>query len=143
MQPSRILPDLQCSLLCEDVRQEATGNFILIGVLNLIRIPQVPLSARLCIFNRWTAGLGQFRQNVRVLAPDQTTVLVKGEVAFAMKEPSLPATNLNVFGVKFETAGTYYVEVMVDDVLKLRFPFLVAVVPPAEQAAGRAPSNPE
>ena len=35
MNPSRILPDLQCSLLCEDIRQEANGNFILLGTILL------------------------------------------------------------------------------------------------------------
>ena len=61
MQPSRILPDLQCSLVCEDVRQESTGSFLLIGVINFIRVPQVPITAhRLLIFNRWTAGVGEF-----------------------------------------------------------------------------------
>src|SRR5687767_12313157 len=108
MQPSRILPDLQCSVLCEDVRQEASGNFILIGVINLIRIPQLPVNGRLCLFNRWISGLGQFRETVRVLAPDQKTVLVKGEMHFAMKEPAVPTTNVNVLGLRFEAAGTYY-----------------------------------
>ena len=36
MQASRILPDLQSSLVCEDIRQEANGNFILVGVMVLI-----------------------------------------------------------------------------------------------------------
>ena len=59
MQPTRILPDLQCSLLCEEVRQEANANFILIGVIDVIRVPQVPVTAfKLAVFNRWTAGLG-------------------------------------------------------------------------------------
>ena len=67
MQPSRILPDLQCSLLCEDVRQEVTGNFLLIGVVNFIRVPQVPITAhRLLFFNRWTAGVGEFLQSIRL-----------------------------------------------------------------------------
>jgi hypothetical protein len=49
MNPSRILPDLQCSLLCEDVRQEASGNFILVGVVNPFRVPQLPVAAfKLC-----------------------------------------------------------------------------------------------
>ena len=38
MTPTRILPDLQCSLLCEEVRQEANGNFFLVGVINFIRV---------------------------------------------------------------------------------------------------------
>jgi hypothetical protein len=76
MEPSRILPDLQSSLLCEDVRQEASGNFIIIGVIGLIRVPKVPVTAlKLCVFNRWAAGVGQFVESTRLIAPDQTTVL--------------------------------------------------------------------
>jgi len=130
MQASRIIPDLQCSILCEDVRQEASGNFILVGVINLIRVPQLPVNGRLCLFNRWNSGVGRFRESVRILAPDQKTVVLKGEMNFELKEPMLPSTNVNVLGVRFDAAGTYYVEVLVDDILKLRFPLVVAVVPP-------------
>ena len=85
MQATRILPDLQCSLLCEEVRQEANGNFFLIGVINFIRVPQLPVMAfKLSLFNRWTAGVGQFVETSRFIAPDQTTVLRKGEVKFAL-----------------------------------------------------------
>ena len=132
MQPSRILPDLQCSLLCEDIRQEASGNFILLGVLNLVRVPQLPVTAfKICVFNRWTAGVGQFTETVRLLAPDQTTVMRKGEVKFALQDASHTATNVTVLGqVEFTAPGVYFVEVLVDDVMKLRYPLPVAVVPP-------------
>src|SRR5204863_9372420 len=54
MNATRILPDLQCALLCEDVRPEANGNCILVGVIGLVRVPQVPVTAfKLCVFNRW------------------------------------------------------------------------------------------
>jgi hypothetical protein len=134
MTPTRILPDLQCSLLCEDVRQEATGNFILIGVVGFVRVPQLPVSAlKLCLFNRWTAGIGQFIETVRLVAPDQTTVLRKNEMKFALHDPTQNATTVTVWGqVKFETAGAYYVEVTVDDVMKLRFPVSISVAPPPE-----------
>ena len=69
MEATRILPDLQCSLLCEDIRQEATGNFILVGILNHIRVPQLPVTAlKICVFNRWTAGVGSFVERVRLIA---------------------------------------------------------------------------
>src|SRR5580658_11336834 len=138
MNPSRILPDLQCSLLCEDIRQEASGNFILIGVINLVRVPQLPVAAfKLCMFNRWTAGFGQFRETLRLIAPDQTTVLRQGEMKFALQEVNYNATTITVWGqVKFEIAGTYYVEVMVDDVMKLRFPLVISVAPPGPPAEG-------
>ncbi len=131
MQATRILPDLQCSLLCEEVRQEMNGNLFIIGVLTLLRVPQIPIVAgRICIINRWVAGLGQFTESVRLIAPDQTTVISKGENKFELRDPAMSATNVMVFGnVKFETAGTYYVEVLVDDVMKLRYPVPVVHTP--------------
>jgi hypothetical protein len=140
MNATRILPDLQCSLVCEEVRQEVNGNLFLIGVVNVIRVPQLPVVAgRICIFNRWTAGVGQFNESVRLVAPDQTTVLNKGEMKFELRDPAMSATNVMFFGqVKFETAGTYYVEVLVDDVMKLRYPVVVVHQPaPNQPPAGK------
>ncbi|HEY2084055.1 MAG TPA: hypothetical protein VGI88_14835, partial [Verrucomicrobiae bacterium] len=82
--------------------------------------------------------------SVRLVAPDQVTVLRKGEVKFALQDANLHATNVTVFGqVEFKTAGTYYVEVLVDDVMKLRYPVPVMVVPqnqnPQQPPAGEAP----
>jgi hypothetical protein len=132
MQAARILPDLQCSLLCEEVRQEANGNFMVIGIIAYVRVPQVPVTAfKLSVFNRWTAGVGQFRESVRFIAPDQTTVLRKSEVKFELKDAALHATNVTLFPqMEFKLAGTYYVEVLVDDVMKLRYPVPLTVVPP-------------
>src|SRR4029079_1095251 len=114
MQPSRILPDLQCSLMCEEARQEVTSSFMLMGIIDIIRVPQVPVTAfKLAVFNRWTAGLGQFTESVRLVAPDQTTVLRKSEVKFELKDAALHSTNVTVFGqVEFKTAGSYFVEVL-------------------------------
>jgi hypothetical protein len=131
MQATRILPDLQCSLLCEEVRQEANGNLFLIGVINFIRVPQLPIVAgRLCIFNRWTAGVGQFTESVRLIAPDQTTVISRGELKFELRDPALSNTGVMVFGqVEFKIAGTYYIEVLVDEVMKIRYPLPLVVAP--------------
>jgi hypothetical protein len=151
MNPSRILPDLQCSLLCEDIRQEANGNFILLGVLNAIVVPQVPVTAgRLIFFNRWTAGFGRFKETLRLVAPDQSTVVGKRELNFELQHPSGHALNVPVLAnVPFATAGVYFVEVLVDEVMKIRYPLNVVVVPPQGQpgaqpqppAPGVAPTN--
>jgi hypothetical protein len=135
MNPSRILPDLQCSLLCEEVRQEVTGNFFLVGVINFIRVPQLPVVAfKLSLFNRWTAGVGQFTETCRLIGPDQTTQLRKGEVKFTLQDVTTHATNVTVFTqVEFKVPGAYFVEVLVDDVMKLRYPVPVVVVPPPGQ----------
>ena len=143
MNATRILPDLQSSLLCEEVRQEANGNFFLIGVISFIRVPQLPVVAfKLSVFNRWTAGVGQFVETSRLIAPDQTTVLRKGEVKFALKDAVLQTTNVTIFSqVEFKTAGTYYVEVLVDDVMKLRYPVPVIHLPPPAQPPGSPPPS--
>lgn len=135
MNPTRILPDLQASLLCEDVRQEVTGSFILIGVLGVIRVPQIPITAmKLCVMNRWTAGIGVFTESSRLIGPDQTTVVRQSQVKFALQDPTHHAVNVTVFGqVEFKAAGIYYVEVLVDDVMKLRFPVPLVVAPPQNQ----------
>ena len=142
MNPTRILPDLQSSLLCEEIRQEINGNFILIGVIGLIRVPQVPITAmKICVFNRWTAGVGVFQEVVRLIAPDQTTVVRQSQVKFNLKDPAHHATNVSVFGqVEFAAAGLYQVEVLVDDVMKLRYPVPVVVVPPPAQPGAQTPA---
>src|SRR5262249_23277873 len=140
MQPTRILPDLQCSLLCEEVRQEVTGNFFLVGVINFIRVPQLPVVAlKLSLFNRWTAGVGQFTETVRFIAPDQTTLLRKREVKFPLHDAASNTTNFTVFGqVEFKVPGNYYIEILVDDVMKLLSPVPVILATP-QQAQPPAP----
>jgi hypothetical protein len=138
MTPTRILPDLQASILCEEVRQESNGNFFLIGVIDFVRVPQVPITAgKLTVFNRWTSGVGNFTEKVRLVAPDQTTVVRKSEVKFQMTNPGINATTVTLFGnVEFTTPGAYYLEVLVDDVMKIRYPINLVVVPPANQGQG-------
>jgi len=148
MNPTRILPDLQCSLMCEDIRQEATGNFILLGVLNAIVLPQVPVTAgRLVFFNRWTAGYGRFKETLRLMAPDQITVLGKREINFELPNPSGHAINVPVLtNITFNAPGVYFVEVLVDDVMKIRYPLNVALVPkpqpPGPETPPAGPANP-
>lgn len=130
-------------MLCEDVRQEATGNFMIIGIIGYVRLPQVPVTAfKLCLFNRWTAGVGSFTEATRLIAPDGTTVLRQGSVKFTLQDASHHAVNVTVFGqVEFATAGVYYVEVLVDDVMKIRYPMPV-VLQPQPQSAQRPPTPP-
>ncbi len=141
MTPNRILPDLQCSLLVEDVRQEASGNLILVGVLGVIRVPQVPISApKVCVVNRWCAGIGQFNEQVRLVGPDGQQVLRKSNARFNLPDPTQTATLVSVFpNIEFPAGGVYHVEILVDDVMKLRYPIPVVVV----QQPGQAPAAPQ
>ena len=136
MTPNRIIPDLQCSLLCEDIRQEASGNLILIGVINVIRVPQVHITAaRLLIMNRWCSGIGTFTETVRLIGPDGA-VLRKNSAKFQLGDPTQIAVLANMFSnIEFPAGGVYHIEVLVDEVMKLRYPVPVVVVPQQGQAA--------
>ncbi|HMO65649.1 MAG TPA: hypothetical protein PKE47_10590 [Verrucomicrobiota bacterium] len=144
MQATRILPDLQCSLVCDDVRQEATGNLILIGVISVVRVPQTPITAsRLLVVDRWCAGVGQFTETVRLMAPDGVTAVREAKVKFALQDPNQNTTNVTFFqNIEFKTPGTYSVEVLVDDVMKIRYPLPIVQVQAPQQPGQRPPAAP-
>lgn len=127
-----IPPDLQACLLCEDVRQEANGSFLLVGVLGGIAVPALPVTAqKLLLFTRWCCGVGRFRATYRFLLPDSTSVISTSHGSLELRTAEDHLTQVTVFAnVQFQQEGTYWVEVMLDDALKLRFPFPVRVVAP-------------
>ena len=92
-------------------------------------------------FNRWTAGVGQFTEQVRFIAPDQTTVIGKSEQKFELKDATHHAIQVTVYNqVEFKFPGTYFIEVLVDDVMKLRYPVPLFVVQPPQPPQGGAPA---
>ena len=130
-------PDLQSSLLCDDVRQERNGKFMLIGLFDLIAVPRFPaVFQRICLVNRWCCGHGEFRQRSRLICPDGDTVLVEGkEVPVQLADSEATATCVELFlNVKFEGPGTYWVEVLLDNDLKVRYPLRAHLVKPPEPA---------
>jgi hypothetical protein len=51
-----------------------------------------------------------------------------------MKDPGINATTVTLFGnVEFAAAGAYFIEVLVDDVMKVRYPINLVVVTPPNQ----------
>lgn len=121
-----MIPDLQCALVCEDVRLEVAGGNTLVGVINTIAAPQIPIRLiKLCIFTRWCSGNGQFEQTTRILDLDEN-ILAHTETGFRLEGEETHATNVAVFGgVEFSQAGAYPIEIMLDGELVLRFPLQV------------------
>lgn len=120
-----MIPDLQSSLLCDDVRQERNGKFILIGLFDAIGVPVYPaVFQKICIVNRWCCGAGEFRQKSRIFQPDGTTVLIEGrEVVVRLPDNESTSTSVEFFlNVRFETEGTYWIEIILEGDLKLRYP---------------------
>lgn len=131
-----IHPDLQASLLCDDVRQERNGKFILIGLYDGILVPSFPaVFQRLCIVNRWCCGEGEFEQLSRIVKPDGTTPLVQGQpVKIILPNDEASGTSVEFFiNVMFEKEGTYWVEILLDNDLKLRYPLKAKCIPVGSQ----------
>jgi len=120
----RLLPDLQSSLLCDDVRQERNGKFILIGLFDAIAVPAYPaVFQRVCMVNRWCCGLGEFTQKSRVLKPGGDPLVESKGVKVKLAGETATATSVEFFLiVRFESEGVYWVEILLDGDLKLRYP---------------------
>lgn len=137
MNSDNIPPDLQACLLCDDVRQERNGKFILIGLFDTIGTPQFPLTyPRMCIVTRWCSGEGEFQQRSVIRAPDQRTVVIEGKpIPIRLPHREATATNVEFFlNAVFRAPGTYWIEIYLDEDLKLMFPLRVnqiAAPPPA------------
>ncbi len=97
--PGAMLPDLQSCLLCDDVRQERNGKFILIGLFDAIAAQNMPVQyPKLFMVTRWCSGEGGFTQQSRILKPDQSSVLVAGkQIPVNLPNPESTATNVEVW----------------------------------------------
>jgi hypothetical protein len=118
-------------MLCDDVRQERNGKFILIGIFDAIAAPKLPVRyPRLFLVSRWCSGEGEFEQYTKILMPDQSTVFLEGKkIPTKLSSQESSATNVEVFmNAAFTEFGTYWVELGLDDRLKLRFPLRVTQV---------------
>lgn len=130
-----MIPDLQSSLLCDDVRQERNGKFMLIGLFDMIAVPAYPaVFQRLCLVNRWCCGQGTFSQQTRLLKPDGLTPLIEGRaVPVNLPDSEATATNVEFFiNVRFDVPGTYWIEVLLDGDLKVRYPLRARQVQAAD-----------
>lgn len=128
-----MMPDLQMSVMCDDVRQENNGKFMLIGLFDVVGLSSFPgLFQRICIVNRWCSGEGPFKERTRLMAPDGSTVVVDGrEVAMTLANSEANATSVEWFlNVKFNASSVYWVEVLLNGDLRLRYPLRVAAVTP-------------
>ena len=128
---STMVPDLQSSLLCDDVRQERNGKFILIGLFDALGVPGFPaIFQRICVVNRWCCGQGEFKQHSRVIRPEGNAILIEGkDVPVKLADNEATATSVEFFlNVKFDATGTYWVEILLDGDMKLRYPLKARTV---------------
>jgi hypothetical protein len=130
MESNNVVPDLQSSVLCEDVRQEVNGMQSLIGVINVVPARALPVGLlKLCVWTRWCGGIGKFRQRSRIVGVDEAQVIAESHIDFELKELEGHVTNVNLYtGVQFQQFGVHHVEILLDGELVIRYPLPVVKV---------------
>ncbi len=123
-------PELQYSILCDDVRQEKNGKFMFLGAFNLIAVPKFPIVYSVFhIANQWCSGVGEYREQSRVINEDNKLVVASPDVTFTLKDFSESHFVISRFErTKFERPGKYSIEVMLNGELFRRFPFNVVEI---------------
>ena len=127
-----MIPDLQAAIVCDDVRQERNGKFMLIGIFDRINVRAFPVRyPRLCVYTRWAAGAGEFTQQTRLLRSDESVLLEGRPIRFKLADQSHSATNVeNFLNLEFLAPETHWIEILLDGDLKIRLPLAITQLPP-------------
>lgn len=140
-----MMPDLQSSLLCDDVRQERNGKFILIGIFDGLALTNIPSKfPRICIVNRWCTGAGTFTQSTRIMKPNGIDPLAVGkDVPVTLRDDTQSATSVEIFmNLNIETEGTYWIEIFLNNHLRLRYPLSIKKITQQKTPPNAAPDAP-
>jgi len=123
----RIEPTLLFSVLCDDVRREDNGKFMLIGLFETIGAANFPVRhPSLYVMNCWCSGLGEFNQNTRITSPEGKNIIEDKITSFALNDLKSKHRIVARFNnITFHGPGEYSVEVLLDGELKVRYPLLV------------------
>lgn len=124
----KIKPNLQFSVLCDDVRREDNGKFILIGLFEAINSPKFPAThAMLFVVNRWCKGEGTFTQKIRIVNPkDNALIFQTDDQVFELGDIDRHHTLVSRFNnLVFPQPGKYWIELLLDNELILNYPILL------------------
>ncbi len=127
MTTTAIQPALLYSVLCDDIRREDNGKFILLGLFETIGAREFPATHPvLFIINGWIAGAGSFRQYSRILDPSGQELARDQETPFQLATLKSRHSVIARFNnLELPQAGEYAVEVLLDGDLKVRYPLVV------------------
>lgn len=127
-----IKPNLQFSVLCDDVKREDNGKFMLIGLFEAINAKKFPAThPTLFLVNRWCKGEGTFNQKIRIVnTADNKVVFETDDQPFELKDIDGHHTLISkINNIVFNTAGKYWVEILLNGDLVLNYPIMLREVP--------------
>jgi hypothetical protein len=123
-------PSVQFSVPCLGVQEDEKGPPSFNRIFYELPFPEFPFrfpKPGFFIANGWCAGQGNFVQRMKIVHPDKKAVLIEtGKQPFELKEVETPFMAINLFqDVEFKEPGTYWIQVFLDDELKLEYPMVV------------------
>lgn len=124
-------PDLQFSILCEDVRQERSGAFCFIGVTGVIRGVRFPHRVgQIFVVNGWCKGVGKYSQKIKIIARENDkSIFGSDKIEFSLKDLNDKRVIITQFqNVLIPSPGDYSVEISLNEDLKLAYPLVVQKV---------------
>ena len=122
-----IPPSLLYSILCDDVRREANGKLILIGLFETIGAAEFPAThPALYVVNGWGGGVGAFTQHTRILGLDSGLLIQDRDTTFTLSDLRAKHSVIARFNnLPLAQSGEYAVEIRLNGDLKLRYPLIV------------------
>ncbi len=118
-----IEPDLLYTVLCDEVRREQNGKWILLGLFEQIAVSQFPAQhANCCVVNKWCNGEGEWMQQTRFVDGDDNVIIAGEPITFELTDLLAHFTAVQVFaGLPLHKPGPLFVEVLVNGELKQRY----------------------
>lgn len=122
-----IEPALLYSVLCDDVRREDNGKFILLGLFETVGTREFPsVHPILFIVNGWIGGVGAFRQYTRILDPSGQELARDQETTFQLSTlKSRHSVIARFSNLELPQPGEYAVEILLNGDLKVRYPLII------------------
>jgi hypothetical protein len=118
-------PTLRSFIFCDAVVPALEGKLICYGVFSDIFVQKFPLTyPQFCILTTWTKGEGFHIQQIKVLNPQRTMIMVQSpEMYFTLNDESETANvKTDVNQVVFSEPGTYFFQVYLDGEMIGEFP---------------------
>jgi hypothetical protein len=125
--PLMIEPDLQFSSLCDEVRREDNGKWILIGLFEQISVAHFPTQHRaLSVINKWIRGEGDWTQQTRIVDENDRILVQSETIPFQLTDLDAYFMAIQTFaGIPLEQPGKIWIEIFLNGELKQRYPLSI------------------
>jgi hypothetical protein len=121
-------PTLQYSIPCDDLREEASGKLLFVGVFDALECGGFPfVLPSMFVVNRWCGGAGEHRERVRLVTGSGEAIAQGRDLRFVLDEETGGCTVATRFtNVSLPGPGMCWVEVFLDGGPCRRYPVVVA-----------------